>query len=124
MGTRIDLTAAVKSTSPEVLPKLLSGRVLRNGVFHPRALTRVGTPGYDDDDSRTMSAPARILVVDDDRAFLDVLADTLRDGGHAVDATTDAAEALRRAEAGTHDVALLDLIMPGTGGLELGDRIK
>jgi len=71
-----------------------------------------------------MSAPARILVVDDDRAFLDVLADTLRDGGHAVDATTDAAEALRRAEAGTHDVALLDLIMPGTGGLELGDRIK
>lgn len=69
-------------------------------------------------------SPARILVVDDDRAFLDVLTDTLREGGHTVDATTDGAEALRRAQAGTHDVALLDLVMPGTGGLELGDRIK
>jgi putative nucleotidyltransferase with HDIG domain len=70
------------------------------------------------------STPARILVVDDDRSFLDVLTDTLRESGYTVDATTDGAEALRRAQAGTHDVALLDLIMPGTGGLELGDRVK
>jgi putative nucleotidyltransferase with HDIG domain len=67
---------------------------------------------------------ARVLLVDDDRTFLDVITDTLREGGYFVDATSDGADALRRAQAGEYDVALLDLIMPGVGGLELGDRIK
>jgi len=67
---------------------------------------------------------ARLLLVDDDRSFLDILTDRLREGGYFVDATSDGADALRRAQAGTYDVALLDLVMPGLGGLELGDRIK
>jgi putative nucleotidyltransferase with HDIG domain len=67
---------------------------------------------------------ARLLLVDDDRAFLDILTDRLREGGYFVDATSDGADALRRAQAGTYDVALLDLVMPGLGGLDLGDRIK
>jgi CheY-like chemotaxis protein len=41
-----------------------------------------------------------------------------------VDATTDGADALQRAQEGAYDVALLDLVMPGMTGLELGDRIK
>lgn len=70
------------------------------------------------------SAPARVLLVDDDRAFLEIITETLRDGGYHVDATTDSKDALRRAEGGDYDVALLDLVMPGMGGLELGDRVK
>ena len=35
-----------------------------------------------------------------------------------------AQDALRARGGGAYDVALLDLIMPGMGGLELGDRIK
>jgi putative nucleotidyltransferase with HDIG domain len=70
------------------------------------------------------SAPARVLLVDDDRKFLEIITDTLREGGYHVDATSDAKDALRRAEGGGYDVALLDLVMPGMGGLELGDRVK
>jgi putative nucleotidyltransferase with HDIG domain len=67
---------------------------------------------------------ARLLLVDDDRSFLDILTDRLREAGYFVDATSDGADALRRAQDSGYDVALLDLIMPGLGGLELGDRIK
>jgi putative nucleotidyltransferase with HDIG domain len=70
------------------------------------------------------STHARVLLVDDDRSFLDIITDTLREGGYSVDATSDPAEALRRAEAAPYDVALLDLVMPDMTGLELGDRIK
>jgi len=69
-------------------------------------------------------APARILVVDDDRAFLSIVTDTLRESGHYVDATTDPSDALRRVEGGRYDVALRDLIMPSMTGLELGDQVK
>ena len=69
-------------------------------------------------------SPARILVVDDDRAFLSIVTDTLREAGHYVDSTTDPAEALRRVEGGRYDVALLDLVIPPTTGLELGDKVK
>ncbi|HEY8150176.1 MAG TPA: HD domain-containing phosphohydrolase [Vicinamibacteria bacterium] len=72
-----------------------------------------------------MTSPrARVLLVDDDRSFLGIITDTLREGGYSVDATSDPAEALRRAEAAAYDVALLDLVMPSMTGLELGDRIK
>jgi response regulator RpfG family c-di-GMP phosphodiesterase len=71
-----------------------------------------------------MNSPARVLLVDDDRTFLGVLTDTLRESGHHVDATGDVQEALRRAESGTYDVALLDLVMPGMTGLELGEKVK
>ena len=75
--------------------------------------------------SDPMTSPgARVLLVDDDRNFLGIITDTLREGGYSVDATSDPAEALRRAEATAYDVALLDLVMPGMTGLELGDRIK
>ena len=67
---------------------------------------------------------ARLLLVDDDRSFLEILTDRLREAGYFVDATSDGADALRRAQDSSYDVALLDLIMPGLGGLELGDRIK
>jgi putative nucleotidyltransferase with HDIG domain len=70
------------------------------------------------------SSPARVLIVDDDRSFLSILTDTLREGGHHVDATNDPADALRRAESGHYDVALLDLVMPTMTGLELGDKVK
>jgi putative nucleotidyltransferase with HDIG domain len=67
---------------------------------------------------------ARLLLVDDDQSFLAILTDRLREAGYFVDATQDGADALRRAQAGAYDVALLDLVMPGLGGLDLGDRIK
>lgn len=62
---------------------------------------------------------ARVLIVDDDEAFREGLSETLRDLGH------DALEA-GSSEAGTHrlrteqpDLALIDLRMPGEGGMAL-----
>src|SRR4051812_19908145 len=68
--------------------------------------------------------PFRVLLVDDDHALLGILADSLRERGHHVDATVDPADALARAQRGGYDVALLDLVMPSMTGLELGDRLK
>lgn len=71
-----------------------------------------------------MTTSARVLLVDDDPALLDVLSDGLRELGHQVDATIDPVDALRRAQDGRYDVALLDLVMPAMTGLQLGDRVK
>jgi putative nucleotidyltransferase with HDIG domain len=70
------------------------------------------------------SVPARVVIVDDDPAFLSMLVDLLEESGHEVQAHTEPGAALRRVEQDVYDVALLDLVMPGIGGLELGDKIK
>src|SRR5688572_5167360 len=73
-----------------------------------------------------MTSPpaARVLVVDDDPAFLGVVTELLEEGGHRVEAVVEPGTALRKVEQDAYDVALLDLVMPGLGGLELGDKIK
>ena len=73
-----------------------------------------------------MTSPpaARVLVVDDDPAFLGVVTELLEEGGHQVEAVVEPGTALRKIEQDAYDVALLDLVMPGVGGLELGDKIK
>src|SRR5262245_50546048 len=68
--------------------------------------------------------PARVVVVDDDPSFLGVISELLREIGHSVDAFSSPTEALSKVETSTFEVALLDLIMPGLGGLDLGDRIR
>jgi DNA-binding NtrC family response regulator len=63
----------------------------------------------------------RIIVVDDDPAFRDSLAEVLRDDGHAVD-TYASAEAVPGTDA-LPDVAVLitDYQMPGRDGMQLAD---
>jgi putative nucleotidyltransferase with HDIG domain len=69
------------------------------------------------------SQPIRVLVVDDDPAFAQVMADLLMEKGFHVVATDDPDRALKTAEEGC-DVAVLDLKMPKVGGLELAGLIK
>jgi putative nucleotidyltransferase with HDIG domain len=67
--------------------------------------------------------PTRVLVVDDDPAFAQVMADLLMEKGFHVVATDDPDRALKTAAEGC-DVAILDLKMPRIGGLELAGLLK
>lgn len=66
------------------------------------------------DDSRIT-----VLVVDDDRAFCQALAGSLRRRGFAVVVAHSYEDALSEAEAWSPDRAVVDLRMPGRSGLEL-----
>ena len=61
----------------------------------------------------------RILVVDDEAKWRRLVADTLADAGHEIDAAAGGAEALSLLEAARYDLILTDLKMPPPDGLEL-----
>ena len=59
-----------------------------------------------------------LLLVDDDAAFRQVMASELSRLGYEVDAVGTGEEAVRRIAAAEPEVVLLDLRLPGMGGLE------
>jgi DNA-binding NtrC family response regulator len=59
---------------------------------------------------------ARILIIDDDKAFREALAESVRDFGHGVIEAGDPREAFKLIEKA--DVAFLDLKMPGMSGID------
>lgn len=63
--------------------------------------------------------PNPILVVDDDRLFLEVVSDILRRKGHRVVAVENATRALEEYARGPFDLLITDLVMPGVDGLQL-----
>ncbi len=68
--------------------------------------------------------PIRVLIVDDEEDFATALAERLRRRGFAADAVFTGQAALERLSADTHDVAVLDLKMPGIDGLTTLREIK
>src|SRR5881397_131633 len=65
----------------------------------------------------------RILVVDDDETFRFVIGNRLNGSGHLVEAVASSEAALERIAEKAFDVMLLDLRMPGLGGLEALRRL-
>jgi signal transduction histidine kinase len=65
-----------------------------------------------------------VLVVDDDPANLDILADTLSRAGLKALMATDGFSALKQARQTRPDIILLDIMMPGLDGLETCRRLK
>lgn len=70
------------------------------------------------------AAPLRALVVDDEPALADVVADYLTRDGFEVERAGDGEEALRRARALDPDVVVLDLGLPGIDGLEVCRQLR
>lgn len=60
----------------------------------------------------------RILVVEDDRKVASFLAKGLREEGYAVDVANDGDEGLLKAKLHEYDLLLLDVMLPGTSGIE------
>jgi two-component system cell cycle response regulator len=74
---------------------------------------------------RLARAPTeRILVVDDSRDNLEILATRLRFRGYAVETAASGEEALARVAENPPDLILLDIMMPGIDGYEVARRIK
>jgi len=65
----------------------------------------------------------RVLLIDDEQDFLDVLAERMRDRGMQVQTTTSAVEAMDLAEEEGYDAVILDLMMPEMDGLEALTRL-
>ncbi|MEY3276338.1 MAG: hypothetical protein RL153_1605, partial [Verrucomicrobiota bacterium] len=66
----------------------------------------------------------RILVVEDDAKIAAFVGKGLRQGGFAVDACRDGAEALQQALAAPYDAAVVDVMLPGMDGLALVQRLR
>lgn len=69
-------------------------------------------------------AAPHLLLVDDDPDILDVVGDFLEEEGYRVSRAENGAEALRRIEALSPDLVLLDLMMPVTDGWEVLARLR
>ena len=82
------------------------------GVFRPVSRRSRRAP-------REPDGPARVLAVDDDPNDLRYVRDTLTASGYVPIVTGDPEEALRLAEEERPELVLLDLVLPGTDGIEL-----
>ncbi len=60
-----------------------------------------------------------ILVVEDERRLAQVMRRVLEEEGHTVDVAHDGEEGLAMALEASHDVIVLDILMPGRDGIEV-----
>jgi two-component system, OmpR family, response regulator len=66
----------------------------------------------------------KILLVDDESEFVDTLAERLQLRGFGAETAGDGEKALRLMDETAPDVVVLDLKMPGLGGMEVLKEIK
>lgn len=69
-------------------------------------------------------AEIRVLLIDDEEDFVTTLAKRLQLRGFMVRFETDGEQALSLIEASDFNVVILDLMMPGLGGITVLQRIK
>jgi len=68
--------------------------------------------------------PIQVLVIDNDAAHAEAMADSLRSIGFACTVVTGGREALEQLERGTYEIVISDLKMPDVGGLEVLAKCK
>jgi len=66
----------------------------------------------------------RLLVVDDEREWLQMLGTRLQHGGYDIDVACDAVQATMQAVRVKPDLMLLDIMMPAGGGLEVLKNVR
>lgn len=67
---------------------------------------------------------AKVLVVDDEKDILDLVAYNLNKEGFETETSENGEEALRMIRKGRHDLIILDLMLPGIQGMELCRILK
>jgi DNA-binding response OmpR family regulator len=66
----------------------------------------------------------RVLAIEDNRRFVDLMRSHLSKRGFAVDVAETLADGLAMASSGSHDVVLLDLSLPDGDGKDFIDRLR
>jgi len=66
----------------------------------------------------------KILIIEDDAAFAETLANALEPEGFQVLSATDGAEGFRKAAAENPDLVVTDLVLPSMGGLEICRKLR
>ncbi len=105
-GARFTFTLPIAEAKPAVIPgraRMPVGRARRDG---------------------TKNEQPRILVVDDDPQTLRYVRDVLTRAGYAPSVTADPQEVSRLMEENEFHLVLLDLMLPGTDGIELMNDIR
>jgi len=69
-------------------------------------------------------APARVLVVEDDRDFAELVKISLEQEGYRVDVEHDGTAGQARADAEAFDLVLLDWMLPGTDGTDICRHLR
>ena len=69
-------------------------------------------------------APVKVLLVDDEKDFVEILSLRLREYGKQVTPAYSGAECLDKLKANNIDVVILDIKMPGMDGMETLSEIK
>ena len=69
-------------------------------------------------------AKKRILVVEDDRSLVDVLIYNLQQAGYETSVARDGRAALHQAHVASHDLILLDVMLPELDGIEVCRRLR
>ena len=69
-------------------------------------------------------APLRVLLIDDEEELVSTLVERLKLRGIEVEGVTSGADAFGRVREKKFDVVVLDMKMPGMGGLEVMRRIR
>ncbi|HET7876835.1 MAG TPA: response regulator [Methylomirabilota bacterium] len=122
MSSALDLVTeaglSVAGTFPKPLDLEKLSETLEQAGVAPPAPLAVGST------KPARRARARILVVDDELEFRKVLAEYLTDRGFDVLEADDGEEALAKVGEFQPHMVLLDVMMPGVGGLETLRRIK
>ena len=65
-----------------------------------------------------------ILIVDDDADFLNMLSQRLKTRGLEADTVNNGEEALEIVKGKNYNIVILDLVMPGMGGMEVLRTVK
>lgn len=103
-------------------PAEISESLARAGVAPPKSSPTAAQQDLSPETSRPIRT--RVLVVDDEPEFCDMLVEYLEGRGFDMLAAYDGEEALRQTQEFQPQVVLLDIWMPGLDGVETLRRIK
>lgn len=67
---------------------------------------------------------ARVLIADDEAAYLDVFCEGLQAKGHEVTGVTDGDQLLARLKVAEYDLVFIDVVMAGGGAITLSHAIE